>query len=175
MRIPFLGPDKKDAKKPAAKTTSAKTTSAKKKAAKKKVPKENPPPPPKAPAHVGKTSGVTVNETWIQVFEKNEQVEASKRLTDEQISQFMKSEFPDLDTKLFDRVQIARGKYNRGGFHKKDKSGNVVRPKVHSQPHTSESGQGAAAGRKLHPKEGDAAPKRGPVGKYHKDFKSTKK
>ena len=163
MRIPFLGPDKKEGAKKAAKKTAAK---------KKKAPKEKTPPPPQAPPPVGNTSGVGVSETWIQVFERNEQGEKSERLTDEQISQFMKSEFPDLDAKFFDRVQIARGKYNRGGFHKKDKNGNVVRPKIHSQQHT---GEGEAGTRKLHRKTAEAEPKRGPVGKFQKDFKSHKK
>lgn len=165
MRIPFLGPDKKKKDKAAA------TEKAPPKA--KAAPKQKAAPKAKAPAPVGKTSGVGVNETWIQVFEKNEQVEESERLTDEQISQFMKSEFPDLDAKLFDRVQIARGKYNRGGFHKKDKSGNVVRPRIHSEPH--EPAKGSTTARRLHPKEADAGPKQGPVGKYHKDYKATKK
>ena len=164
MRMPFLGRDKKDGK-DAAKKPVAKQPAAKKKAAAK------PPPPPKAPAAVGKTSAVGVSETWIQVFEKNEQAEDGERLTDEQISQFMKNEFPDQDAKFFDRVQIARGKYNRGGFHKKDKSGNVVRSKIHSQAHT---GEGTAATRKFHPK-GGAEPRRTSVDKYQKDFKSTKK
>jgi len=173
MRIPFLGPDKKEgAKKPAAKTAPKK-----KAAKKKKAPKEKAPPAPKAPAPVGKTSGIGVSETWIHVFERNEQGEDGERLTDEQISQFMKSEFPDLDAKLFDRVQIARGRYNRGGFHKKDKSGNVMRPKIHSEPHDPDKGSTGSRG--LHPKgaKGDAEgePKRGPVGKFQKDFKSHKK
>lgn len=170
MRIPFLGPDKKDKKADAGNDPSPK----KKKAAKKTASKAKAAAPPaKAPASVGKTSGVGINETWIRVFEKNQQVEESERLTDEQISEFMKSEFPDLDAKLFDRVQIARGKYNRGGFHKKDKSGNVVRPKIHSEPH--EPGRSGTTTRRLHTKEAEVGPKRGPVGKYHKDFKATKK
>ncbi|MHC4515536.1 MAG: hypothetical protein ACYTGW_02090 [Planctomycetota bacterium] len=185
MRIPFLGPSKKDAdktqagKKDAGKKQSAekapvKPTAPKKKAAaKKKKKKEKSPPPPKAPPSVGVTSGVSVNETWIGVFEKNEQVAAEERLTDEQISEFMKSEFPDVDAKLFDRVEIARGRYNRGGFHKKDKSGNVVRPKIHSTPHAPEGGS-AEATRTLHPKA-DAAPKKEAVDRYQKDFKSHKK
>ena len=158
MRIPFLGPGKKDDDN---------------KEAGKKAAKEKSPPPPKAPAPVGVTSGVGANETWIGVFEKNEQVEAEERLTDAQISQFMKSEFPGLDAKLFDRVGIARGKYNRGGFHKKDKGGNVVRPKIHSTQHTPEDGA-AGATRALHQKA-DAAPKSGAVDRYQKDFKSHKK
>ena len=73
MRIPFLGPGKKDKK--AAQEPAPK----KKKKKKKKVPKEKAPPPPKAPAPVGKTSGVGVNETWIQVFERNEEVDEGER------------------------------------------------------------------------------------------------
>ena len=64
---------------------------------------------PKAPAPVGATSGVSVSETWIQVFERNEQVGEHERLTDAQISDRMKAEFPGVDAKLFDRVEIAPG------------------------------------------------------------------
>lgn len=176
MRIPFLNPDKKDRKdkKGAGESGTKKKQPARGKAApgNKPASKKKEGPPPKASVPVGKTSGVGVSETWIQVFERNEQAEESERLTDEQISEFMKSEFPDLDSKLFDRVQIARGKYNRGGFHKKDKSGNVVKPKIHSRPYESEGG---ATSRKLHRKEAEVAPKPGPVGKYQKDFKAHKK
>ncbi len=158
MRIPFVGRDKQPA-----------AASPKKKKKKPKKPKE---PIQQAPAPVGVTSGVGVNETWIRVFEKNEQVDGKDRLTDEQISQFMNSEFPDQDAKIFGRVEIARGRYNRGGFHKKDKSGKVVRPKVHSKPNGAQDSSGTGARTSA---QADAAPRKDAVAKYHKDFKSTKK
>ena len=156
MRIPFVGRDKA-------------APQAKKKKKKKKPPKE---PKEQAPAAVGVTSGVGVSDTWIGAFEKNEQVDEEERLTDEQISQFMRSEFPDHDAKIFGRVEIARGKYNRGGFHKKDKTGKVVRPKVHSKPYGGEDGVGGGA-RTGSPQAGAA--RKDSVGKYKKDFKSHKK
>ena len=58
--------------------------------------------PPKPPR--GVTSGVGVSETWIRVFEQNEQCDEQDRLTDQQISEFMKSEFPDLDALAFGDV-----------------------------------------------------------------------
>ena len=156
MRIPFVGRDKA-APQP-------------KKKKKKKPPKE---PKEQAPAACGVTSGVGVSETWIGVFEKNEQVDEAERLTDEQISQFMKSEFPDLDAKIFGRVEIARGKYNRGGFHKKDKSGKVVRPKTNSKPYGAQDDAVTAA--RIASTQSDEAAKKETVGKYKKDFKSHKK
>ena len=127
-------------------------------------------PAAKAPAPVGATSGVSVSETWIRMFEKNEQVEEPDRLTDAQISEHMKTEFPDVDVKVFDRVEIARNKYNRGGFHRKDKGGKIVRPKVHSKSHAADGFAGNARG---------SGPlglsKQGPVGKHQKEYKSHKK
>ena len=123
----------------------------------------------KPKARVGVTSQVGVSETWVGVFERNEQ----DQLTDKQISEFMKSEFPDLDAVTFDRVEIARGKYNRGGFHKKDKSGKVVRPKIHSKPHgaQTESSTGALPA----PRSGDTSPVKDRVVSHKRDFKSHKK
>ena len=127
----------------------------------------------KPKARVGVTSGVGVGETWIRVFERNEQCDQEDRLTDEQISESMKSEFPDLDAVTFDRVEIARGKYNRGGFHKKDKNGKVVRPKIHSNPHGTQAGSPAAD--RPGPRPTDAAPMKQRVVSTKKDFKAHKK
>ena len=121
--------------------------------------------------HVGVTSRVGVSETWIRVFEQNEQCDEQDRLTDKQISEFMKSEFPDLDAVTFNRIEIARGKYNRGGFHKKDKSGKVVRPKIHSGPHGSQAGSSA----RPTSRPPDAVPIKDRVISHQKDFKSHKK
>ncbi len=123
----------------------------------------------KPKARVGVTSQVGVSGTWVRVFERNEQ----DQLTDKQISEFMKSEFPDLDAVTFDRVEIARGKYNRGGFHKKDKSGKVVRPKIHSKPYGAQTD--SSTGARPAPRSGDAAPVKDRVVSHKRDFKSHKK
>ena len=138
---------------------------------KKKVEKVAAAAKPSAP--VGVTSRVGVSETWIRVFEQNEQCDEQDRLTDKQISEFMKGEFADLDAVTFDRVEIARGKYNRGGFHKKDKSGKVVRPKIHSGSHDSQAGSSAGARPTSRPP--DAVPIKNRVVSHQKDFKSHKK
>ena len=143
------------------------------KSAKKKPAHKESSAPAKPPAPVGVTSQVGVNETWVRVFEKNEQAEHDERLTDEQISQSMKGEFPDLDAKIFDRVEITRSKYNRGGLHKKDKSGRMVRPKFHSEARDPLQGR-AGSTRATHLKA-DGMSRKGPVFKHQKDFKSTKK
>ena len=125
---------------------------------------------PRAP--VGKTSGVGVSETWVQIFEQNAQRDEEARLTDEQISESMKSEFPDLDSIAFGRVAVARGKYNRGGFHKKDKAGKVVRPKIQSKAHDFAGDSHPAAKNRS---RSDTAPVQSRVVTHQKDFKSHKK
>lgn len=125
-----------------------------------------------ATAPLGKSTGVTVRGTWVHVFERNEEVNEDQRLADDQISEFMKSEFPGLDSVSFDRVAVARGKYNRGGFHKKDKNGKVVRPKTQSTPHGFVGDTGA---NRQSPSRSDTAPMQSRVIARQKDFKSHKK
>ncbi len=127
----------------------------------------------KPQGRVGVTSGVGVGETWIRRFEQNEQCAEEDRLTDKQISESMKREFPDLDAVTFDRVEIARGKYNRGGFHRKDKHAKIVRPKIHSNPHGTQAGSSAAGRPASRPP--DAAPMKQRVVSSKKDFKAHKK
>ncbi len=121
----------------------------------------------------GKTSKLSLNRTWIQVFEKNEQVAKEERLTDEQISQFMKSEFPETQATLFDQIEIARSKYNRGGFHPKDKKGKLVKPKVHSRAHSDDPNQSGSA-RSLDSQSTGIADQSRTV-THQRDFKSHKK
>ena len=65
---------------------------------------------------IGKTTKLGVQAAWIYVLQQNEKVPAKERLTDEQITKFMKREFPGRQTKVFDAVQAARNKLNKGGF-----------------------------------------------------------
>lgn len=126
---------------------------------------------PKGPPS-GRTSGVSVSRTWVQVFESNATVDEAERLTDAQISEFMEGEFPDLNADSFKRVDIARNKYNRGGFNK-DKKGNPVRPKAHSEPHEPNGDSGAGQR-----SQGAGAASVTPVTsvqKYQKNFKAAKK
>lgn len=119
---------------------------------------------------LGTSSGISLNGTWIKVFEDNEKRDEAERWTDKQISEFMKSEFPELDSVTFDRVTIARGRYNRGGFHKKDKSGKLVKPKIHSKEH---AGDDAPTSTKADP-SGSAMTVKGRVSGHKKDFKAKK-
>lgn len=121
----------------------------------------------------GKTSKLGVNRTWIQVFERNQEADEKDRLTDLQISEFMKSEFPDLQVSLFDQVEIARNKYNRGGFHPKDKKGNLVKPKIHSHSHCDDQ-EKLAAGRGQDT-QGSHLADQGHAATHQKNFKSHKK
>lgn len=130
-------------------------------------------PTPDRPAHaLGATSGVSVSQTWILVFERNEAAEAADKLTDSQISEFMKGEFPGLDAVTFDRVEIARGKYNRGGFHKKDAKGRVVRPTIRSHQHGIEDD---ARNSTRNPSKRETGPMTDRIIAHKKDFKSHKK
>ena len=126
----------------------------------------------KPAAVVGATSGVSVSSTWIQVFERNAEAEAKERLTDPQISDFMKSEFPGVDGVTFDRVEIARGKFNRGGFHRKDPKGRVMRPKIKSEQHGGGDHVDAAA---RNPSKNDSGPMADRIVAHKRDFKSNKK
>lgn len=121
---------------------------------------------------VGVTSGVSVSQTWILVFEHNETAPEEERRTDPQITEFMKGEFPGLDAVTFDRVEIARGKYNRGGFHKKDAKGKVVPPKVRSRPHGADDDAGATA---RNPSKNDSSQIADRIVAHKRDFKSHKK
>ena len=120
---------------------------------------------------VGKTSGVSVSRTWVQVFERNATIDEEERLTDEQLVEFMQQEFPDVAPESFKRVDIARSKYNRGGFNK-DKKGNPVRPKIHSEPH--EPLGGSSAGKTQTAGEGGVT-QGATVQKFQKNFKAHKK
>ena len=63
---------------------------------------------------VGRTSGVGVVKTWVHIFEKNEALPKTKKLTDVEITKFMQSEFAGRKSKVFTTVGSVRGRYNRG-------------------------------------------------------------
>lgn len=129
---------------------------------------------PKAARLTGLTTGLTVDDLWKQMLEKNEKVEEADRLTDDEIVAFMKSEFPSAARSMvLNRIDIARSKYNRGGFHKKDASGKLVRPKIRSRPH-GESASPSPSSRDFRSRTGPNA-NRGAGPRHKKDFKSHKK
>lgn len=137
---------------------------------KKSSPKQKP--AGKAKPVIGTTSEVAVNATWIACFEKNEQVGEAEKLSDEQISAFMQAEFPGLDATQFKHVNIVRGKYNRGGLRRKDKSGRLVRPKIHSKQYSG-LGQVLDGGKQSSNRGG--VPGQSATSAHKKDFKSHKK
>ena len=71
----------------------------------------------KAANRIGLTLKKSVPETWVHVFKTN----AKNKWTDEQISEFMHKEFPDLKNKAFDQVKGCRNHYNNGGYTKGEK------------------------------------------------------
>lgn len=63
---------------------------------------------------VGKTTGLNVKGAWCSVFSQNEKLVKAKRMTDEDISKWIKKEFPERHSAVFDHVRIVRTRYNRG-------------------------------------------------------------
>jgi hypothetical protein len=56
---------------------------------------------------VGKTLGLNIQKSWIHCFTR-------KNWTDEQITKFMQSEFPDRKSRSFEMVAGVRSQYNSG-------------------------------------------------------------
>jgi len=71
---------------------------------------------------IGITLGLSVYDTWVHVFKKN----AITHATDDKITEFLLSEFPDHQIKSFYAVHACRGYYNQGRFTK------GVKPEVKS-------------------------------------------
>jgi len=61
---------------------------------------------------VGKELKMGIQETWAHLFSKNETQET--KMSDKEISDFIKAEFPDRKTAAFNHVPFVRGRYNRG-------------------------------------------------------------
>mgnify|MGYP007073193813 CR=1 FL=1 len=123
-------------KKTTSKKKTATTAAKKKKTGGGKGSKREKGAPPKL-AFKRNKDGVGLYQRWVEIFVENEKL--AKPLTDDQISDIMKKEFPDHKTKDFDHPQRARSKYNRGFFHggeppklrsnRYDSEGNKANPK----------------------------------------------
>lgn len=61
---------------------------------------------------VGRTLGLGVYATWVHVFKEN----AKNRKSDEEITKFLLSEFPDHQIKSFHAVHACRINYNNGRY-----------------------------------------------------------
>jgi len=81
----------------------------------------------------GKTLKMGVNQTWVHLFQKNETLPGAKRLGDMEISEFLKKEFPDRHSRVFDAVPTVRSRYNRGLLTQGEK------PKTQSNPYNKEA------------------------------------
>lgn len=60
--------------------------------------------------------GETPAACWVRVFQENEKRAAKQKWTDERISQYMHSQFPESTAKNFDQVSIVRSMYNMGRY-----------------------------------------------------------
>jgi len=85
----------------------------------------------------GKTLGMGVCAWFCMVFEANEKLDKSKKLTDDMIAQMLVEEYPDHPRSLkylspgVPTVNQMRGRYNRGEFSPRDPStGELVPPKI---------------------------------------------
>ncbi len=67
---------------------------------------------------IGKTLGLGIQDTWVHIFLQNGKAKKKDRLTDAEITKFIKSEFPRRKTEYFRRVDWVRRRYNRGGLTK---------------------------------------------------------
>ena len=69
-------------------------------------------------SHRGQSLGLSVKDSWLHIFVKNEEMYDSETnpLTDLQISEFMLKEFPksSRESKSTTRVRMYRNSYNRG-------------------------------------------------------------
>lgn len=88
---------------------------------KEKAPKEKAPKEKKASPHRGRTTGLRLKQAWAKVFEENAKSPSTKRMTDEQIHKFMKTEFPNKKARTLrdvGGVYVARKRFNVGKFTK---------------------------------------------------------
>lgn len=76
---------------------------------------------------IGLTTGLPILLAWCYIFQQNQKATKAQRKTDEQISKWMKAEFPGRKTAAFDNVNGCRIAYNGGRYTKE------VEPKVQSQ------------------------------------------
>lgn len=67
---------------------------------------------------IGKTTGLPIALGWCLMFQENEKREAAEKWTDDQISAWMKEEYPGRETKAFDQPGGCRLLYNSGRFTK---------------------------------------------------------
>lgn len=87
---------------------------------------------------LGTSTGLPLFMAICYVFQQNEKATKAKKLTDEQISEWLRHEFPGRNTAYFDRVQETRNYYNRGKYtrsvpprlksHRYDSGGTEIDP-----------------------------------------------
>jgi hypothetical protein len=108
---------------------------------------------------IGVTTGLPITAAWSYIFQVNEKQPVNEKWTDEQISGWMKEEFPGRATPAFDHPAGCRADYNAGKFSK------GVAPTLQSNQYSAD-GQIVAPrqrGVKAAPAEESAAPAPAPV------------
>lgn len=107
---------------------------------------------------LGVTTGLPILLGWCYIFQQNEKAPKEQRLTDEEISNWMKKEYPGRDTPAFDHPARARREYNEGKFTRGtapvkpsrpyDKDGNVLTEKPKGENEASKVTKGKAVAEK---------------------------
>jgi hypothetical protein len=67
---------------------------------------------------LGVTTGLPIFGFWCWLFAKNEKLPMSERLTDEQITDAVRGEFPGRNSEVFNHIPGIRRNYNNGMFTK---------------------------------------------------------
>jgi hypothetical protein len=80
---------------------------------------------------VGVTTGLPIFLAVAYVFQQNEKAPRTRKLTDQQIAEWLRAEFPGRATKYWDDVQWFRVRYNNGKLTR------GVRPELQSHRYDS--------------------------------------
>lgn len=65
---------------------------------------------------MGVTTGLPISLALCWAYQQNEVAPTKQKLTDQEIAEWLRHEFPGRATKHFDAVQTNRWRYNRGDF-----------------------------------------------------------
>lgn len=88
---------------------------------------------------LGTSTGLPVYLAIVFTLQQNEKAPKNRKLTDQKLAEWMRSEFPGRDTKFWDGIQNMRTNYNIGKYtkgmipklqsHRYDSGGECIDPK----------------------------------------------
>lgn len=121
---------------------------------------------------VGETTGLPIQHAWVHIFVQNEKAAKNNRMTDKQISDWLKKEFKGRPSKVFEERSVngVRSKYNRGGLTKGavpsvlsrrfDENGEILERKARTKKSTPSTKKGKTKGKSKKVGVKVSAPKR---------------